>query len=108
MGQIEEELGRLLLRTQVTHEGEAYCPNPNIKNLPKEFETRVKIIQRYPEMRTVQKIEYVKEIHHEERIIRVPKTRVIMEEVEHVDRVPAVRDVPKTRIETFHRNGASD
>lgn len=54
-------------------------------------------------MRTVQKIEYVKEIHHEERIIRVPKTRVIMEEVEHVDRVPAVRDVPKTRIETFHR-----
>lgn len=70
---------------------------------PKEFETRVTVIQRYPEMRTVEKTEYVKEIHHEERIIIVPKTRVIMEEVCHVDRVPVVREVAKTRIETFHR-----
>ena len=26
--------------TQITHDGEAYCPNPNLRDLPKEFETR--------------------------------------------------------------------
>lgn len=32
-GHTEEELAHLRLRTQVTHEGEAYCPNPNLKDL---------------------------------------------------------------------------
>ncbi|KAG0561945.1 hypothetical protein KC19_9G105100 [Ceratodon purpureus] len=103
LGHTEEEFARLRTRTQVTHEGEAYCPNPNIKHLPREFETRVTVIQRYPEMRTVEKTDFVKEIHHEERTIIVPKTRVIMDEIEHVDRVPVVRQVPKTRIEIYHR-----
>jgi hypothetical protein len=70
---------------------------------PKEFETRVQIIQRYPEMRTVEKTDWVKEIHHEERIIMVPKTRVIMDEIEHIDRIPVVRQVAKIRIEIVHR-----
>lgn len=33
LGRTEEELSRLRLRTHITHEGEAYCPNPNIKDL---------------------------------------------------------------------------
>lgn len=75
----------------------------HIQTQPKEFETRVTIIQRYPEMRTIEKTDFVKEIHHEDRTIRVPKTRVVMDEVEHIDRVPVVRQVPKTRIEIVHR-----
>jgi len=45
----------------------------------------------------------VKEIVNEERTIIVPKTRVVMDEVQHVDRVPITREVPKTRIEIVHR-----
>lgn len=70
---------------------------------PREFETRVQVIQRYPEMRTVEKTDYVKEIVNEERTIIVPKTRVVMDEIQHVDRVPVVRQVTKTSIEIFHR-----
>lgn len=103
MERTEEEVARLRNRTQITHEGEAYCPNPNLRDLPKEFETRVQVIQRYPEMRTVEKTDFVKEIHHEERTILVPKTRVIMDEVERIDRVPVVKQVPKIRIEIVHR-----
>lgn len=70
---------------------------------PKEFETKVQVVQRYPEMKTVEKTDFVKEVHHEERVVTVPKTRVIMEEVERVDRVPMVKEVNQTRIETVHR-----
>jgi hypothetical protein len=91
------------VRTVVSNEGEAFCPNPNARNLPKEYETRVEVIQRYPEMRTVEKTDYVKEIVNEERTIIVPKTRVVMDEVQHVDRVPIIRDVPKSRIEIVYR-----
>lgn len=90
------------VRTVVSNEGEAYCPNPNLRNLPKEYETRVQVIQRYPEMRTVEKTDYVQEIVNEERTIIVPKTRVVLDEVQHVDRVPVIREVPKTRIEIVH------
>jgi hypothetical protein len=70
---------------------------------PKEFETRVQVIQRYPEMRTVEKTDFVKEIHHEERVIIVPKSRIIHDEVERIDRVPVVRQVPQTRMEIVYR-----
>ena len=33
LGHTEEEFARLRTRSEVTHEGEAYCPNPNIKHL---------------------------------------------------------------------------
>lgn len=33
LGHTEEEMARLRTRTHVTHEGEAYCPNPNIRDL---------------------------------------------------------------------------
>ena len=33
LGNTEEEFARLRTRTLITHEGEAYCPNPNIRNL---------------------------------------------------------------------------
>lgn len=91
------------VRTIVSNESEAFCPNPNTMNLAKEYETRVQVIQRYPEMRTVEKTDYVKEIVNEERTVIVPKTRVVMDEVQHVDRVPITKEVPKTRIEIVHR-----
>ena len=80
--------------------------NPNLGGCcrqPKEFETRMQVIQRYPEMKTVEKTDLVKEVRNEERVVTVPKTRVIMDEVERVDRIPVVRQVPKTRIEQVHR-----
>ena len=33
LGRTEEELAKLRTRTHITHEGEAYCPNPNIRDL---------------------------------------------------------------------------
>lgn len=103
LGHTEEELARLQTRSVITGESEPYAPNPNIKDLPKEFETRVQVIQKYPEMKTVEKTDMVKEVRNEERTVTVPKTRVVMDEVERVDRVPVVTEVPKTRIETVHR-----
>lgn len=38
-GHTEEELAHLRLRTQVTHEGEAYCPNPNLKDLVRNWQS---------------------------------------------------------------------
>lgn len=103
LGHTEEEMARLRLKTHITAEGDAYCPNPNVRDLPKEFETRVQVIQRYPEMKTVEKTDFVKEIHHEERTIVVARTRVIHDDIERIDRVPVVRQVPKTRIEVHYR-----
>lgn len=70
---------------------------------PKEFETRVQVIQKFPEMKTVEETHYVKEIVQEERVITVPRSRVVMEEVEKIDVVPVVRQVPKERVEIVHR-----
>jgi hypothetical protein len=103
LGHTEEEMARLRINTHITAEGDAYCPNPNLRDLPKEFETRVQVVQRYPEMRTVEKTDFVKEIHHEERLIIVPRTRVIHDDVERIDRVPVVRQVPRTRMEMTYR-----
>lgn len=103
LGHTEEEIARLQTRTVITGESEPYAPNPDIKGLPKEFETRVQVIQRYPEMKTVEKTDFVKEVRNEERTVTVPKTRVVMDEVERVDRVPVVKEVPHTRIEQVHR-----
>lgn len=103
LGHTEEEMARLRTKTHITAEGDAYCPNPNVRDLPKEFETRVQVIQRYPEMKTVEKTDFVKEIHHEERTIIVPRTRVVHDDVERIDRVPVVRQVPRTRMEIHHR-----
>lgn len=33
LGHTEEEMARLRIRTHISHEGEAYCPNPNIRDL---------------------------------------------------------------------------
>lgn len=103
LGHTEEEMARLRINTHITAEGDAYCPNPNLRDLPKEFETRVQVVQRYPEMRTVEKTDFVKEIHHEERLIVVPRTRVIHDDIERIDRVPVVRQVPRTRMEMTYR-----
>lgn len=54
-------------------------------------------------MKTVEKTDFVKEVHQEERIIVVPKTRIIYDEIERIDRVPVVLQVPKTRTEIVYR-----
>lgn len=37
LGRTEEEVARLRTRTQITKEGDAYCPNPNIRDLVRRF-----------------------------------------------------------------------
>lgn len=63
----------------------------------------MQVIQRYPEMKTVEKTDFVKEVTYEDRVVVVPKTRVVMDEVERIDIVPVVKQVPKVRIEIVHR-----
>lgn len=70
---------------------------------PKEFETRVQVIEKVPEMKTVTKTDYVKRLDERTETVMVPKTKVVMEEVERVDMVPHVREISKTRTETRHR-----
>lgn len=91
------------IRSETTGQGAAYCPNPNDSTLPKEFETRVQVIEKVPEMKTVTKTDYVKRLDERTETVMVPKTKVVMEEVERVDMVPHVKEVPKTRTETRHR-----
>jgi hypothetical protein len=69
----------------------------------KEFETRVQVIEKVPEMKTVTKTDYVKRMDERTETVLVPKTRVVMEEKERVDMVPHVREVSKTRTEVRHR-----
>ncbi|CAK9238049.1 unnamed protein product [Sphagnum jensenii] len=93
-------------RSEVTGEGHPYVPDlnaPNSRFLPKEYETRVEVIQKIPEMKTVEETVFVKEITYEERMVTVPRTKVIMEETVIIDRVPIIKQVPKKRIEIVHR-----
>jgi hypothetical protein len=91
------------IRTETTGQSEAFCPNPNTPGLAKEFETRVQVIEKVPEMKTVTKTDYVKRLDERTETVLVPKTKVVMEEKERVDMVPHVREVPKTRTEIRHR-----
>jgi hypothetical protein len=91
------------IRSETTGQGPAYCPNPNDSTLPKEFETRVQVIEKVPEMKTVTKTDYVKRLDERTETVLVPKTKVVMEEVERVDMVPHVKEIPKTRTEIRHR-----
>ncbi|KAL2612214.1 hypothetical protein R1flu_023906 [Riccia fluitans] len=101
---LEDNLRHLGIKTAVTNEGPAFCPTPeHIASLPKEYETRVQIIQKYPEMRMVEETYYVKEVRNEARTVMVPRTRVITEEHERIDMVPIVKQVPKTRVEIVYR-----
>jgi hypothetical protein len=61
----------------------------------KDYETKVRIIQRIPEMRQVEKTFFVKQLDHEDRITKVKKTRVVMEDVEDWVKVPVVKEVPR-------------
>ncbi len=70
---------------------------------PKEYETRVEVILKFPEMKIIEETVFIKEVYYEERTITVPRTKVIMEENVVIDKVPVIRQVPKTRIEIVHR-----
>lgn len=70
-------------------------PNPQ----PKEFDTKVQIVQKTPEMKTVEKTEYVAQVEEREETRSVPKSRVVMEEQEYTEMRPEVREVETTRVE---------
>jgi hypothetical protein len=91
------------IRSEIAGEGPAYCPNPNEAGIAKEFETRVQVIEKVPEMKTVTKVDYVKRLDEREEVVVVPKTKVVMEEVERIDMVPQVQEVTKVRTELRHR-----
>lgn len=70
---------------------------------PKEYETKVKIVERYPEMRTVEKTFWVKEVQREDRVFMVPKTEIVgYEKTPRSDRVPYLKEVTKMRIEIHY------
>jgi len=103
-GEVENK--NFVNRSEVTGEGPAYIPDPdgpNARFLPKEYETRVEVIQKFPEMKIIEETVFIKEVYYEERTITVPRTKVIMEENVVIDKVPVIRQVPKTRIEIVHR-----
>ncbi len=54
-------------------------------------------------MKIIEETVFIKEVYYEERTISVPRTKVIMEENVVIDKVPVIRQVPKTRIEIVHR-----
>jgi hypothetical protein len=70
---------------------------------PKEYETGVEVIQKVPETKTVEETVFLKEIAYEERMVPVPRSKVIMEESVITDTVPIVKHVTKTRIEIVYR-----
>ncbi|KAL3683129.1 hypothetical protein R1sor_001151 [Riccia sorocarpa] len=101
---LEDDLKHLGIKSAVTGEGPPFCLPPNqIASLPKEYETRVQVIQKYPEMKNVEETYFVKEVRNETRTVMVPRTRVIKEEHERIDMVPVIKQVPKTRIEIVYR-----
>jgi hypothetical protein len=91
------------VRSQTTGESEAYCSNPATTNLPKEFESRVNIIEKIPEMKTVTQTDHVKKLEEREELRTVPKTRVVEEQKQVTHNVPEVKEIPRTREETRYR-----
>lgn len=69
----------------------------------KDYETKVRIIQRIPEMRKVEKTFFVKQLVHEKRTQTVRKSRIIMEDVETLESVPVIREVPRLKKITVHK-----
>lgn len=70
---------------------------------PQEFETKVQVIRKTPQMKTVERTEMVKKLEHEEKTTTVPRTKVIHEEKTRTITKPVVREVSKTRKVDVHR-----
>jgi hypothetical protein len=83
--------------------GPAYCPNPNETDLPKEYETHVQVFVRVPEMQEVEETHYKKEVCYEKAKVRLPKSVLTYDLVEHFEMVPVVKYVTKTRQEIEYR-----
>jgi hypothetical protein len=83
-------------------EDAAYCP-PVTETTPQEFETKVQVTRKTPQMKTVEKTEMVKRLEHEEKTTTVPRTKVITEERETFKTHPVVKEVQKTRTVDVHR-----
>lgn len=87
---------------QQNQESDAYCPRVE-ETTPQEFETKVQVIRKTPEMKTVEKTEMVKRLSHEEKTTTVPRTKVITEERTSTTKHPVVKEVQKTRTIDVHR-----
>jgi hypothetical protein len=87
---------------QQNQESEAYCPRVD-ETTPQEFETKVQVIRKVPEMKTVEKTEMVKRLSHEEKTTTVPRTKVVTEERTSTTKHPVVKEVQKTRTIDVHR-----
>lgn len=69
----------------------------------KDYETKVRIIQKVPEMRKVEKTVLVKQLVHEQRTQIVRRSRIVMEDVETWEKVPVIREVPRLKKITVHK-----
>jgi hypothetical protein len=83
-------------------ESDPYCPVVTDAT-PQEFETKVQVIRKTPQMKTVERTEMVKKLEHEEKTTTVPRTKVIHEEKTRTITKPVVREVSKTRKVDVHR-----
>lgn len=90
------------VRRNKDNESEAYCPVVT-DTTPQEFETKVQVIRKVPQMKTVEQTEMVKRLDHEEKTTTVPRTKVITEEKTRTITKPVVREVKKTRTVEVHR-----
>lgn len=82
--------------------GQAYCPNPNEVEMEKQYETHVQVVVRVPEMVEVEETRYRKEVCFEKKCVAFPKSVVTYDEVEHIEMVPCMRMVTKTRPELIY------
>lgn len=88
---------------EVTSISEPYCPDPYLANITRDYETKVRIIQKYPEMRKVEKTFFVKQLVHEDRVTKVNKSRIIVVDVEDWVKVPVIKEVTKPKKIKIHK-----
>lgn len=63
---------------------------------PKEFKTIVQIYRKGPEMKTVEKITQKKKVSKEERKFYFEREVICYEDVERVELIPVIKEVPRT------------
>lgn len=62
----------------------------------KEFKTIVQIYRKIPEMKTVEKLIHKKKVIMEERKFYFERDVIYYEDVERVELIPVVKEVPRT------------
>lgn len=62
----------------------------------KEFKTIVQIYRKIPEMKTVEKLTHKKKVIMEERKFYFERDVIYYEDVERVELIPVIKEVPRT------------